>query len=67
MLRQRRVVVVGSGVIEETLCLVGSAMPGFPTEIQPALPIDAVIRFGLASELIRETEATSVGHECANV
>lgn len=46
-------------VLEQTLYLLRRAVTALPTEVQPPLPIQSMIGFGLPANLVGETKASA--------
>ena len=59
MLRQRHVVVMGCGMIKETFDFFLRAVARFTTEVQPMVPVHAMIGFGLSTNLVGEAKASA--------
>ena len=59
MFRQRHVVVVGCGMIEETFDFFLRAVTRFTTEVQPMVPVHAMIGFRLSTNLVGKAKATA--------
>ena len=51
--------IVRCRVLEQTFNLFRSAMTAFSAEVQPPLPVQSMIGFGLAANLVRETKASA--------
>ena len=51
--------VVGCGMIKETFDFFLRAVAGFTTEVQPAVPVHAMIGFRLSTNLVGEAKATT--------
>lgn len=66
MIRQRGVMIVRRRVLQKALYLLGRAMIAFPTKIQPPFPIQSMIGFGLAANLVGEAKATADSHQRSN-
>ena len=51
--------VVGCGMIKETFDFFLRAVARFTTEVQPVVPVNSMIRFGLSTNLVGEAKATA--------
>ena len=63
---QRDIMIVGRGVIEEAFNFFFTAVTGLATELEPPVPVQAMIRFRLTPNLVSETETTLRAQQCPN-
>ena len=55
--------IVRRRVLEQTIDLIGRAMSRLPTEIQPPLPVQSMVGFRLAADLVGEAKAASLANQ----
>ncbi len=57
------VVIVRGRVLEQAIDLFGRAVSRLPTEIQPPLPVQSMVGFRLAADLVSEAKPASFAHQ----
>ena len=63
MLRERGVVIVGRSVLQQAFDLVGRTVSRLSAEVQPTLPVQSMVGFRLAADLVGEAKAASLANQ----